>query len=127
MTKATRPPIPYQAEPTYPTLDAALSYAKNLRLGAPGASAMSENWALYWLSASLDIVVIRLQTDIYSVVAFPPGSLGIAEAGQYDQLGYFRGWLLRYDSHHARWCLLARSQEVGTLEFIRLRRELAAG
>jgi len=124
MTKADHPPYPYQGAPGFPREWDVKSYAENLRLGAPGASAKGDSWALYWLSSRLDILATHLRANFYSVVALPPGSLEKVKAGSYDQLDYFRGWLLEYGSAPGGWKLRADTREVGTNEFIRLRREL---
>jgi hypothetical protein len=127
MTKATHPLIPFQEAPSYPTLDTARGYAETLRISPPGAYKKGERWALYRQSSRLDILAIELCPDTYAVVALPPDSSGMAREGFLDLLEYFQGWLFRYDRHHARWSLEARSEEEGTSEFIRLWRELQAG
>jgi len=118
MTKAAHPPFPDQEAPGYPTTDTARGYAENLRIGAPGAAYMSKERSFYRLSTRLDIVVVLLQTNIYAVVALPPGDAPKANAGQLNRLDYFRGWLFKYDRHHARWSLLAQSIEVDVQEFM---------
>jgi len=127
MTKATHPPVPGRVEPDYPQLDTARGYAETLRIGARGAYKRGDRWAVYWQSSRLDILAIELCPDTYAVVALPPDSSGIAREGMLQLLDYFRGWIFKHDRHHARWSLLARSEEVGTSEFIRLWHELKGG
>ena len=127
MTKATHPPLPNQGATDYPTTDTARGYAEDLRIGAPAAGYMSKKRSFYHFSTRLDIVAVRLQTDIYAVVALPPGDAPKANAGQLDRLDYFRGWLFRYNKHRTGWSLLAQSIEIGAQEFMHLWQELKAG
>ncbi|GAH90076.1 unnamed protein product [marine sediment metagenome] len=121
-----RPLIPYQEAPAYPTYRQVEAYAEDFRTGGEHAYAKDERWAKYWLSAELDILASLLRTDIYGIVAHPPGGFEVALADDIEKAEIFRGWILQYDPHHARWSLLVRSEEVGIDEFIRLRREYKA-
>ncbi|MBA7661683.1 hypothetical protein ES703_69703 [subsurface metagenome] len=120
MTIATRPPVLNQRTKDYPQLDTARSFAENLRIGAKDTLVKGEGWALYWLSSHLDILATLLRANIYAVVALPLGSRQKAEAGNFDQLADFRGWILEYDTELEKWILLAASEEIGRDEFRRL-------
>ncbi|MBA7708328.1 hypothetical protein ES703_117225 [subsurface metagenome] len=127
MYKAAPLPTPYEIGTECPGLEAGSGYANDFTAGALIASAIDEKWALYSLSSRLDILVTRLQSNIYAVVAFPRKGFQKAKAGEYKRLAPFRGWLLQYFTHPQKWILLAASQEVGKNEFIRLRRKIIAG
>ncbi|GAI69399.1 unnamed protein product [marine sediment metagenome] len=122
MSAEMRQRIAYQAEPEYPTLAQAESYAEDFRIGAPNAYAKDDRWAKYWLSGYLDILTTHLQANIYAVVSYPPAGFEVALAGDIETLERFRGWILEYDSQADLWSVLVSSQAVGIPEFIRLRR-----
>jgi len=126
MAEDVRKRIPYNVAPDYPTYAQAESYAEDFRTGAAAAYLKDERWARYWLSSYLDILTTRLQANIYTVIAHPPAGFEVAHASDIEGYERFRGWILQYDPHHARWSLLVRSQEVGIAEFKRLRREYKA-
>jgi len=126
MSSDARQPIPYSEAPDYFGLDTAISYAENFRVGAPLAYAKDDRWAKYRLSSTLDILTTLLQTNIYTVIAYPPAGFEVALVSDIEDKETFRGWILQYDPVHSQWSCLVRSQEVGIAEFKRLRREYKA-
>ncbi|GAI68751.1 unnamed protein product [marine sediment metagenome] len=121
MSKQSRPSIPYDVAPDYPTYDQAEAFAQDFITGAPGSYAKGERWAKYWLSGYLDVLTTQLITNIYAVVSFPPAGFMVAYADDIEGYEHFRGWILEYDPETELWTLLVSSEAVGTEEFMRLR------
>lgn len=127
MTSEQRKRIPFSEAPDYPNYEQAESFAEDFRTGAENAFEKGERWARYWLLATIDILTTLLRANIYSVVAYPPAGFVIDDTDYIEKAERFRGWILGYHPRDKSWTLLVSSQEVGTDEFKRLRRQYKEG
>ncbi|GAI61899.1 unnamed protein product [marine sediment metagenome] len=97
MTIAAQHPTPLLEVSKYPHFTQARSYLKKFLGRWQGWSKKTHRYAKCQLSASLDIIVIRLAPYIFEVKAYPTGALIVASPEEGLAIEELRGWIFVND------------------------------
>ncbi|GAI66865.1 unnamed protein product [marine sediment metagenome] len=94
MTIATQHPTLALEVSKYPVYSQAEAFLRKFLGRWPGWSSKNHRYAKCQLSASLDIIVVRLAPHIYEVRAYPTGALMVGDLEEALAIEDYRGWII---------------------------------